>query len=333
MTSPPIIDLGDDGGSVNTTTVSSEQSSCPICLEEFGNDSNNNSAIYTSCNHRFHYSCINGWMGRGMISCPICRHDISGSQQYDSRTMGFHDLNRNLETIDYNNASSTFLDLEAVDDNHADTASEDEAVIMRVDVVNTTDNNLTYDPIISDIIRTNVNYDYPESELNYEFTRTRSYSSIQNISNDGNYANDGNIRNDSQLINIINNINNTINADYNNRNESGIENLGIDNRGIDNRTNHYNPTHRITNNMDNRTTNNIWRTHDWMRNSNSNNNSNRDRVHNRDRVRNRFRNINHDRNINRDRDINRERERVNNERNNRTNFDNLFNRLRNMSIS
>jgi len=47
-----------------------DDSDCPMCLETM------HEAIVTSCNHRFHSSCIHKWLSMHN-SCPICRSVVS----------------------------------------------------------------------------------------------------------------------------------------------------------------------------------------------------------------------------------------------------------------
>ncbi|KAK8641739.1 hypothetical protein V6N13_011117 [Hibiscus sabdariffa] len=48
---------------------STEQSSCPVCLERLDQDASG--ILTTICNHSFHCSCISKWTDS---SCPVCRY-------------------------------------------------------------------------------------------------------------------------------------------------------------------------------------------------------------------------------------------------------------------
>ncbi|KAG9146854.1 hypothetical protein Leryth_005171, partial [Lithospermum erythrorhizon] len=50
-------------------TSSSDQPSCPVCLERLDQDTNG--ILRTICNHSFHSSCISKWTDS---SCPVCRY-------------------------------------------------------------------------------------------------------------------------------------------------------------------------------------------------------------------------------------------------------------------
>lgn len=45
---------------------------CPICYDEFNNDSN---ISILECNHCFHTDCIKQW-GTSNNTCPVCRKEI-----------------------------------------------------------------------------------------------------------------------------------------------------------------------------------------------------------------------------------------------------------------
>ena len=45
---------------------------CPICLLEFIENK-----CITNCNHVFCDSCLENWIDKKKLSCPICRQDIT----------------------------------------------------------------------------------------------------------------------------------------------------------------------------------------------------------------------------------------------------------------
>lgn len=52
-----------------TSPASTEQPSCPVCLERLDQDMSG--ILITMCNHSFHCSCISKWTDS---SCPVCRY-------------------------------------------------------------------------------------------------------------------------------------------------------------------------------------------------------------------------------------------------------------------
>ncbi|KAM0018637.1 putative transcription factor C2H2 family [Helianthus debilis subsp. tardiflorus] len=52
-----------------TSLASTEQPSCPVCLERLDQDMSG--ILTTMCNHSFHCSCISKWTDS---SCPVCRY-------------------------------------------------------------------------------------------------------------------------------------------------------------------------------------------------------------------------------------------------------------------
>lgn len=46
---------------------------CTICLEPFNASEE---TFVTQCNHSFHASCFNGWIGHGNSNCPLCRRVV-----------------------------------------------------------------------------------------------------------------------------------------------------------------------------------------------------------------------------------------------------------------
>ena len=58
---------------------------CSICLLEY----TDNKCI-TDCNHYFCESCLEGWINKQKISCPICRHDITFFKNNTTTTKLIH---------------------------------------------------------------------------------------------------------------------------------------------------------------------------------------------------------------------------------------------------
>ncbi|XP_078438448.1 zinc finger (C3HC4-type RING finger) family protein [Wolffia australiana] len=52
-----------------SSNVSTEQATCPVCLERLDQDTGG--ILTTICNHSFHCSCISNWTDS---SCPVCRY-------------------------------------------------------------------------------------------------------------------------------------------------------------------------------------------------------------------------------------------------------------------
>jgi hypothetical protein len=49
-------------------------SECAICLEEF--EDRERSRVFPKCNHQFHVLCINAWLLRQNLTCPLCRNSL-----------------------------------------------------------------------------------------------------------------------------------------------------------------------------------------------------------------------------------------------------------------
>ncbi|XP_055818592.1 E3 ubiquitin-protein ligase RING1-like [Solanum dulcamara] len=52
--------------------IDESSKNCPICMEEFGIDTE---ASQLPCKHYFHYDCIVPWLNRSN-TCPLCRHKL-----------------------------------------------------------------------------------------------------------------------------------------------------------------------------------------------------------------------------------------------------------------
>ena len=59
--------------------MANEDDPCAVCMEPLTTGD-----VHTldACGHRFHPRCIIGWLQRGNLSCPTCRHDLH--QQEDA---------------------------------------------------------------------------------------------------------------------------------------------------------------------------------------------------------------------------------------------------------
>ncbi|KAL4324652.1 hypothetical protein GQ457_11G017510 [Hibiscus cannabinus] len=54
--------------------------SCSICMESLSRSEGAGSRRRVSCGHVYHHDCITDWLLNGNSnSCPLCRHEISGS--------------------------------------------------------------------------------------------------------------------------------------------------------------------------------------------------------------------------------------------------------------
>ena len=47
---------------------------CSICIDTF---EENDDVLYTDCCHVFHKTCINKWLTKYNIKCPICKKDVA----------------------------------------------------------------------------------------------------------------------------------------------------------------------------------------------------------------------------------------------------------------
>ncbi|KAL1190166.1 RING-H2 finger protein ATL18 [Cardamine amara subsp. amara] len=54
-----------------------EEISCPICLVEF--EAEDAVTHLPRCTHLFHIHCIEHWLLRGHLTCPLCRSFVLGS--------------------------------------------------------------------------------------------------------------------------------------------------------------------------------------------------------------------------------------------------------------
>ena len=56
----------------NIKKIKKENQFCCICLQEYKIEEN---IVEMSCNHLFHYKCIQEWLNNNP-TCPICREDV-----------------------------------------------------------------------------------------------------------------------------------------------------------------------------------------------------------------------------------------------------------------
>lgn len=61
-----------------TSTTSSPQVGCPICLSEFSDGEK--VRVLPACSHRFHVRCIDTWL-LSHCSCPTCRNRLTAAAQ------------------------------------------------------------------------------------------------------------------------------------------------------------------------------------------------------------------------------------------------------------
>lgn len=69
----PVAVYGADTKGPGDTGVDPSDIECPICLGEFIDGEK--VRVLPKCNHRFHVSCIDTWLG-SHSSCPNCRHSV-----------------------------------------------------------------------------------------------------------------------------------------------------------------------------------------------------------------------------------------------------------------
>ena len=75
-------------------------SSCPITLDRFEN--NSNVTILLGCNHIFTPTSINSWF-RSNVLCPVCRHDIRTPITNNVAPPNNDNTNNDDSNEDYNN--------------------------------------------------------------------------------------------------------------------------------------------------------------------------------------------------------------------------------------
>lgn len=61
-----------------------EAGGCPICLEEW---SEGDVAAEMPCNHKFHYKCVEEWLGRH-ATCPLCRYEMPVEEVEEEKKVG-----------------------------------------------------------------------------------------------------------------------------------------------------------------------------------------------------------------------------------------------------
>ncbi|KAM7463613.1 hypothetical protein LguiA_031734 [Lonicera macranthoides] len=47
---------------------------CAICLNKLVYSDKMRELV--NCSHVFHYNCLDEWMGKGQVTCPLCREDL-----------------------------------------------------------------------------------------------------------------------------------------------------------------------------------------------------------------------------------------------------------------
>ena len=60
-------------------------SRCGVCIEDF--EMGERGVIKLACSHLLHRECLQQWVNRDNRSCPICRQDVAGVLQEESRTL------------------------------------------------------------------------------------------------------------------------------------------------------------------------------------------------------------------------------------------------------
>tara|TARA_Y100000591_G_scaffold306556_1_gene305109 strand:+ start:1482 stop:2498 length:1017 start_codon:yes stop_codon:yes gene_type:complete len=281
----------------------SQQITCSICLEDFNTDTN---TMFTSCGHRFHYSCINIWLRSGHDSCPMCRTGIANNQQYYNRPLTFHDISGNLETILSNTevdfvmylVPQTINDTSRDEDRNMDSDREtnpqqNDVETMSVENEDVNDETMGIEIDFSDNSR-NENENENENSRRELIDNLFSYITHNTYNNYNNYIRDvyNNINIDNRIntylnnlsvddmINIMRELDNVIPNSNLNPNNNGIDNRGISNNGItsnDSRTiitntfnryiaNNRNVNNRDSNIRDSNIRNNVNRRRSWRNN-------------------------------------------------------------------
>lgn len=57
---------------------------CAVCLDKLDSESKWDKQareLIHSCRHVFHKGCLDGWVGRGQWTCPVCRARLLGDQK------------------------------------------------------------------------------------------------------------------------------------------------------------------------------------------------------------------------------------------------------------
>jgi len=135
---------------------------CIICLEDINNKCNN--VFYTPCFHKFHINCIIPWIKQNIIdynyfnendsnliiSCPICRTDITNALE----TCENKYIQRSIKNININNMNDNTISDNMNDNTISDNMND-----------NTISDNMN-DNTISDNMNDN---NTVQSEINYNF--------------------------------------------------------------------------------------------------------------------------------------------------------------------
>ena len=75
---------------------------CSICLSEYSKVSEHNTIAILTCNHVFHSTCINEWIGfNSNTPCPLCKNKISGMKTLELSEMDVSSLKCKYFYIDY----------------------------------------------------------------------------------------------------------------------------------------------------------------------------------------------------------------------------------------
>jgi hypothetical protein len=71
---PVIIRISDKSNGITSTDGGGGGNQCVICLEEFKDGEW--CRVFPQCNHEFHVPCIDAWLRRPNLTCPVCRHSL-----------------------------------------------------------------------------------------------------------------------------------------------------------------------------------------------------------------------------------------------------------------
>jgi hypothetical protein len=69
---PVVIKIADKSTGITINGGGGRQ--CVICLEEFKDEEW--CRVFPSCNHEFHVPCIDAWLERRNLNCPVCRNPL-----------------------------------------------------------------------------------------------------------------------------------------------------------------------------------------------------------------------------------------------------------------
>lgn len=75
---PVIIRISDKSNGTASTGGGGSSNECAICLDEFKDGEW--CRVFPQCNHEFHVPCIDAWLQRPNLTCPVCRHSLEDEE-------------------------------------------------------------------------------------------------------------------------------------------------------------------------------------------------------------------------------------------------------------